>query len=277
MRATGLLISAALLTLGSELMTGPADALTRVADDMPAPIPIEEWSLAKVSRMGLEIYRYDRAAWMASDVLMAAPDKSAFSALRGWIVVPDGDALKVRFIAEGDDGVLRAGWDVRVDNRGAGPLTAAPDEPLPADQLAMFKARQTAGSNIGRLRCSQRLNTVVVKDPDSDGWLVWLLTSTTDANIVPIGGHYRFTISADGASVVRRDMLSNSCLPMPKPASSGGQPAGLGVTQIVSSGPVETHVFLSIQNRLPIYVSAGDRLFAVEGDRIRDATDALKR
>lgn len=277
MRVTCLLMSTAAMAFASPLMANPAPGRPQAVEPLPAPVPVEEWSLDKVSRLGREIYRYDRAAWLASDVLTALPDKSAFSTLRGWIVVPDGDALKVRFISEGDGGVFRAGWDVRVDNRGAGPMTVAPDEPLPADQLAMFKARLTAANNIGRLRCSQRLNTVVIKDPDSDGWLVWLLTSTNDAAIVPVGGHYRFTISADGASVVRRDMLSNSCLPMPKGPPRGAQPAGLVVSQIVSSGPVETHVFLSLQNRIPIYVSAGNKLFAVEGDRIRDASAALNR
>ena len=246
------------------------------ADDSPAPVPIEEWSLDKVSRIGREIYRYDRAAWLASDVLMATPDKSALSTLRGWIVVPDGDALKVRFIAEGEGGVFRGGWDVRVDDDGAGPMLAAADTPPTPDELAMFKARQTAANNIGRLQCSDRLNTIVMRDPDSEGWLVWLLTSTNDANVIPIGGHYRFTISADGASVVRRDMLSNSCFMASRQAEGGAQPAALMLTQIVSKGPVETHVFLSIQNRLPIYIAANDQFFAVEGARIRDVTSSVK-
>ncbi len=274
MQIVKLLAFSATLALAALAAGHPSPALA--ADDDPAPVPIEEWSLDKVSRIGREIYRYDRAAWLASDALMATPDKSAFSALRGWIVVPDGDALKVRFIAEGDGGVFHGGWDVRVDDDGAGPVLAAPDTPLTPDELAMFKARLTAANNIGRLQCSQRLNTVVMRDPDSEGWLVWLLTSTNDANVIPIGGHYRFTISADGASVVRRDMLSNSCFMAPRQAEGGAQPAALVFTQIVSKGPVETHVFLSIQNRLPIYIAANDQFFAVEGARIRDVTSSIK-
>lgn len=270
---------AAILALATALgLTATTFPETADADDTPAAIPIAEWPLEKVSRIGREIHRYDRAAWLASDVLMAAPDKSAFSALRGWIVVPEGPALKVRFIAQGEGGVYRPGWDVLVDERGAGPMIAAPAEaPLPPEQLAMFKARQTAAANIGRLRCSRNLNTVVIDDPDSDGWLVWLLTSTDQAGVIPVGGHYRFTISPDGASVVHRDMLTNRCFNAQAPERPGpGAPAALFFTQIVSKGPVETHVFLSILNRIPIYIGAGQQIFAVEGDRISDVTSEMK-
>lgn len=271
MRLKSALVSVAVLGAILGVHADPASA-----DDTPAPVMIEEWPLAKVSRIGQEIYRYDRAAWLATDVLLAAPDKSVLQDLRGWIVVPEGEALKVRFIAAGENGVFRPGFDVVVNEQGAGPMTTAPENaPLPPDQLAMFKARQTAANNVGRLVCSGRFNTVVMDDPDSDGWLVWLLTATDQANVVPIGGHYRFTISADGASVMRRDMLSNSCINGQMPPD-GAQPAMLFFTQIVSKGPVETHVFQSILNRVPIYIGAADKVFAVEGAHIEDVTSQVK-
>jgi hypothetical protein len=159
----------------------------------------------------------------------------------------------------------------------AGKVEPATDPALTESESAQFAARQTAAANPGPLRCSATANSVVLKDPDSDGWLVWILTSTTDAGIVPVGGHYRYRISADGKTVLHRDQLSNGCLNMPKQQGPNGQPAAMVVSQIVSAGPVETHVFLSLQNRIPIYVSAGDKLFAVDGARIRDASAALRR
>jgi hypothetical protein len=44
----------------------------------------------------------------------------------------------------------------------------------------------------------------------------------------------------------------------------------LNVSHIVSPQPVETHVFASLLYRLPIYVVAGDKLYGVEGARIRE-------
>ena len=98
-----------------------------------------------------------------------------------------------------------------------------------------------------------------------------MLTSTTDANVVPVGGHYRFTISADGLTVLHRDQLSNSCLAMRKDeAGPGAQTVALTVSQIVSQTPVETHVFLSLQNRMSIYVVVGRKLYEVNGAVIRE-------
>lgn len=237
----------------------------------PDPVPIEEWSTDKVSAMGAAIYRQDVAAWVSTDALIAhlagAPPPVG---LQGWIVVKDGDDQRVRYIRRDEAGVLRSAFDVVVREGRAGAVQVV-DELLTDTEQARFRARQTAIDNIGRLRCSQQLNTVVLDDPDSDGWLVWLLTTTSDANIIPFGGHYRFRISADGQTVLHRDMLSNSCMALPRhQAGQNGEPAALMVTQIVSQGPVETHVFLSLQNRIPIYVAAGEEgLFEVEGTEVR--------
>jgi hypothetical protein len=274
MRVTMMLaVLATALALG-----GPALAQAAVPSGQAAtpslspPVPIEEWSPDKVNTMGRAIYRQDTAAWQATDALLAAFDRDRLTDLRGWIVVPEGDDLKVRFLRQTPSG-FRPGWDVVVTADGAGPVTIPADDPLTARETAQWQARQTALANVGTLRCSANLNTVVVADPDSDDWLVWLLTTTTDANIVPMGGHYRFRISADGLTMVRRDQLSNGCLNMALTSPDRPQrPEALVVTQIVSSGPVETHVFLSLQNRIPIYVIHGDTTFVVEGDCIRDVS-----
>ena len=185
-------------------------------------------------------------------------------------MVPDGRDQRVRFVAREEE-TVRPGWDVVVRNGRAGDVEVVTDGVLSDEEQARFRARQTAAENIGRLRCGRNMNSVVADDPDSDGWLVWLLTSTTDANIVPVGGHYRFTISADGRTVLGRDQLSNGCLPMNRAAEgANGQTAAMFVSQIVSQTPVETHVFLSLQNRLPIYVGVGDKIFEVNGAAIRE-------
>lgn len=261
--ARGLTSLASLLLIGG--LAGPATA----QETLPDPTPIEEWSHARVGAMGQAIFEQDRAAWVATDALLGQFGGAAPAGLRGWIVVKDGGGQKVRFVRL-DGEVLRPGWDVPVRNGRAGRVETVSDGELTDVEAAQFRARTTAAQNIGRLRCSQQLNAVVLDDPESDGWLVWLLTSTNDANIIPMGGHYRFRISADGSTVLQRDMLSNACMNMPRAqAGPQGTPVGMVVSQIVSAGPVETHVFLSLQNRLPIYVSAGGNLFEVNGARIR--------
>lgn len=254
------------------LLLGLSAGPGALAAENPAePVRIQEWSQARVIEMGQAIYRQDIAAWVATDALLAEVAQEQLGDLRGWIVEPDGPDQKVRFFKEAPDG-FNAAWDVPVVDGKAGAVVALADNvKLSSDEQAQFAATHTARANIGSLRCSENLNTAVVRDPDGKGWLVWLLTATTENGVVPIGGHYRFLISPDGQTVLRREQLSNGCLNMsmipPDGAVSG---ALLFVTQIVSDGPVETHVFLSLLNRIPIYVGARDRIYEVDGALIRD-------
>lgn len=247
------------LALGSAFF-GPV----AMAQEPPEPVPVEAWSLERVANLGREIYRHDIAAWVATDALLEHVDGTPPTDLRGWIVTPNDDGLKVRFIRL-DGEAFRAGWDVLVRDGVAGPVVTPTDDVLSEGEQAQFLARQTAFANVGQLRCSTQMNTVVLKDPDSDGWLVWLLASTTETGAIPLGGHYRFRISADGQSVLMRDQLSVSCLTMQDEPNV----VGMVTNQIVSDIPVETHVFLSLLNRKTLYVYAGGLVYAVEGDSIR--------
>ena len=258
-----------LAAVAVSVLSLPAAASAQSAGRGPAPVPIEEWSLDKVSAFGREIHAQDAAASAATDALLAALSPGEQATIRGWVVLGDGAARTVRFLkAEGD--AVVPGWDIAVDGRTASAPVPAADTTLSGETEARFLARQTAAQGIGALRCGQ-YNSVVTRDPDSDGWLVWLLASATQPGVMPIGGHYRFKVSADGRTVLHRDQLSNSCLNLAAnpPPGPQGQPAAVVVSQVVSQGPVETHVFLSLQFGKPIYVIAGDALFAVTGDRIR--------
>jgi len=234
------------------------------------PAQVEAFPVAETARLGQAIWRQDVAAARATDALLALSDGRPPDGLVGWIVVEEGDAQRVRFLT-GTADAPHAFKDVVVDARlQAGPVTDAADPDLSPDEIARFAARNTAASGIGALRCAARYNAVVLKNPDGDGWLVWLLAATSQANIVPMGGHYRFQVSADGRTVNRREQLSGSCLDMDKrQAMQGGQVVGLVTNVIVAPRPLEVHVFLSLLNRVPIYVMADQKLWAVDGARIQ--------
>lgn len=267
-------LAALAMGMASSVMAQSAPA-RGAADASPPPVPIEEWPLEKVSRIGLEMFRLDTAAWLATDALLKAITPEEARTIRGWLIAPVEDGLRVRFYREGEPDPV-PGWDVVMKDRIAGPVTPAPGTSLAPEELAQARAQATARANIGRLRCSAQPNTVIMDDPDSDGWLVWLLTPMPDNGAIPIGGHYRFRISADGGTVLQRDQLSNSCFFAERPPANV-RDAMLFYTQIVSRGPVETQVFLSIQNQLTLVIMAGDRYFSVGGARIADITDMVNR
>ena len=235
------------------------------AQSTPEPVQVEAWPLERISFLGREIYRHDIAAWVATDQLLESAGGTPPSDLRGWIVRPHDDGLMVRFLRIEDE-IVRPGWDVVVHNGEAGPVAAPAQSVLSDEEQAQFQARETAISNLGPLRCSNSVNTVVLRDPASDEWLVWLLAATTEPNTIPVGGHYRFRISADGRTVVTRDQLSTGCLTLEPP--DDGSSVAFFMTQIVSDTPVETHVFLSLLNGVPLYVAAADKLYMVAGDQI---------
>lgn len=240
-----------------------------LAQDAPAP-QVEVWSISETSRLGQAIWRQDVAAARATDALVAASGGKAPEGLVGWIVVEEGRNQRVRFLTGSFD-APRAFKDVLVDDRlRAGGVVDASEPTLTPDEIARFSARMTAAQGIGTLRCAARYNPVILKNPDGEGWLVWLLASTTQPGLVPLGGHYRFHISPDGKTVERREQLSSYCLDMDsRQIPQGGQTAGLFTNIVVAPQPLEVHVFLSLLNRLPIYTSAGDQLWEVNGARIR--------
>ena len=265
-----------MLSLFAALSLGLASAAP-AADDKTAP-QVEAWSLQKTGAVGSAIFFQDRAAWRATDVLLDQLEGATDHGLIGWIVVEQGEAQLVRFL-RGDPTAPLPGYDILVDENGrAGPAIKSADAVLPEDQIAHYLARNTAIAGIGQLHCSDSYNPVVLDDPDSDGWLVWLLAATKDADIVPMGGHYRFHISADGRTVEKREQLSNGCLNMDRrQAGQDGQPATLFTTVLVAPQPLEVHVFLSLLNSLPIYVGAGDKIWTVQGAMIREVDTSKRR
>ena len=152
-------------SLAAALLLGGLPSVA-AAQRAPDPVPIEEWSLEKVSAMGQQIYRHDVAAWVATDALLASfGDAPPPAGMAGWIVVEDGDALKVRFLRQEAD-VLKPAFEIMVRDGRAGTVEAVTGD-LSVEERTQFLARRTAIENIGRLRCSRQMNTVVIADPDS--------------------------------------------------------------------------------------------------------------
>lgn len=233
---------------------------------------IRAFPLETIESLGRAIQRQDAAAWVASDALMAKVRNPASQHLLGWIVVSLGEAQRVRFLRDAGNG-LEAGYDVDVAPNGKTSLSEPDDRRLTDVEKAMWAARSTALAGLaGEATCRPGYNTVVLKDPEQAGWLVWALAPMPSANVFPVGGHYRFSISADGTRILRRDALSASCMTMdPKAAGSPGrQPAAFGVSHIVSPTPVETHVLVHLQSGMPMIIGAGGRMWGLDKGRIRD-------
>lgn len=259
---------------------GPVSAPAVLAAPAPKPAPaaaaaprapIRSFDLPTTERLGREIARQDHAAWVATDALVASLHDPAASGVVGWVVAPAdprGGPDLVRFL-KGDIAAPQAGWDVRVPAAGAPVVTEAADPALTVDERAMWAARHTALAHMGPV-CRPGYNTAVARDPGGRDWLVWLLAPQPTLGSVPVGGHYRFTISPDGETMKARDVLFASCLTIDpgKGLPAGAKPVVIVATHVVSPTPVETHVFLQLQAGTPMMVIAGGRQWMIDGGRI---------
>ena len=161
------------------------------------------------------------------------------------IATEDEQGMLGTYIAVAD-GRFAPVYDVRpVESRDSA-LRPSLDRALSDHELTRFMALRSALRQPLR-SCAPNYNTVVLRDPEAAGWLVYLLSSPTDPTRVPIGGHYRISISADGTEVTRVDTLFDSCpAPDVEIGERVGGAASIEVIRNFSDKALETDVFLNL-------------------------------
>lgn len=253
------LLVALLATTG--LLATPA--LAQPAD----PRPIRAFDVETVEVLGRAIYDMDQFAWHGTDALRLAVSEEQLAGMIGWIVVERDGGHVVRF-GRGSPAAPEPFYDVVFRGDDA-PVVVEATQPFSETELAMFRAVAMARAGVTQ-PCSDRYNSLILADPDGDGWLVWMMAATTRQNVVVTGGHYRFSVSPDGRTIEQADRLSRGCVTLDMQAGGDGQTAALMMTQVVSDVPVETFVFLALQHGLPFYVVTPNRqTWEIEGDDMR--------
>jgi hypothetical protein len=251
-----LLLGGALAAL-SACAQAPAPSPAQSLAPAPTSASIQAFEVPVLEAMGRVMHQQDLRAAAATDTLLAQKLDLARENMRGWIVDASPTVERIRFIRE-RDGALEAAYDI-LFQRGSPPSFTVPqDRKLEPREIAQIMARRLALQRIER-PCSDRYNTIAI--PDADGsWLVWAIAATTKPDAILIGGHHRFMISKDGQTVLRHDALSRSCIAIEKSATAPDRtPVAAVATHIVSETPIETHVFLSLLHRTPLYVGVPDR------------------
>jgi len=235
---------------------------------------IRQFDIATLERLGREMYEQDQRALQATDVLFLEHSQAELNAagFAGWVTSTINDAPAVRFVRlEGREPT--ALYDVLMPSDGE-PTVAQPKSALTAEETAQFRARQLALSGIDGL-CADSYNTIALKDPASNNWLVWAMSATTRPDILPAGGHIRYTITTDGRGVLARDALSRGCMNLERVPTDNDDdlPASSFVSHVVSMTPLESHVFLSLSDSLPLHVGTLDgRTWRVADGRISVVT-----
>lgn len=244
----------------------------------PALKPIREFTVEVLSRLGREMYRHDQLAWVATDLLMQGVSQAqlASDGAAGWVVdAKDSGAALVRFLRTKGES-LEASYDVTFPESGKPKVRMPLSRMLTPSQLARAKAMRTGTDAYVAASlpwCGGQFNAVVLDDPDGSGYLVYLLRPIPARDVIPVGGHYRITVSADGSEAEQIDQLFVSCLTVDprQGVPKGAKPVAASMSHIVSDTPVETHVFLSLQARMPFSVITRDsRIWMIEDGEIRE-------
>lgn len=134
------------------------------------------------------------------------------------------------------------------------------------------RARQTAKAALKNRLFDATYDAVVLNDPDGKGFLVYALALADTRRMIQTGGHYRVTVSADGGTVERIDLLSAF---IQLKIEKGQEPAIITSTQHSSNLPAETWLYTSHVYRVPVYLATRDKTFwTIEGGKIHKLTKA---
>src|SRR5262249_7204689 len=143
----------------------------------------------------------------------------------------------VRFLRGTENGV-EAAYDVLFSPSEKPVLSVPADRKLTVRQQASARALLTARKVMmegSRPWCGGVPNTVVLPAPNGSGILVYFLRPKESNDMVPVGGHYRVSVSADGSTVERVDQLFASCLTVNRnDVPKDGSIVGLSMSHIVS-------------------------------------------
>ncbi len=225
---------------------------------LAVPTSEELAAASEAEKIGEEMFAYDQAAWHATDRFQADLrrqgmdiPKVAERGLKGYVVEPDeGGRLRATFYGERDRQRLAMARYVVENGRvvSGGFVPADGDRNLSLLALRMIDAREmamTAMMKPDHAMCSQSRPNTLVLPPRPNGMMpVYVLTTTTQAEIYPAGGHYRFDFDSEG-KFVRERRFMKSCFDVNSSPKNGVRPEFAGVTHLLDAAPTEIHAFVS--------------------------------
>lgn len=240
------------------LLTVPS-ALAQGTDTAGAPeaIPVElQRAVTQAEFLGRQMYLHDRAAWLATDAMMADKRmRNLKTSLGGWVTEPSALGVRVIFISKDD--TPRRLYEIDVDEaeRLSEPMLESPT-PLTAEHIAQLRARNLARSQ-SFMACAKQYNAVVL--PSGKGMRVYLMPGFTQDNVYPLGGYHLFEIDSTGETILSSRKFSNGCIAhedAPKGLPKGATPAAGMFTHLLDPQPTEVHVFVSLYAKVPLMITA---------------------
>lgn len=249
--------------------TNPVSPLKGEPKELPIPPEFKD-SVAQEFATGRLLKTYDDVAWIGTDAIMAAGYKPDPKYHPTYVVEPTTDDLNGVFqfaFIEERDGKLNVGAFAQIDHHfpGMGKVTGVRvmDTPLePSDEEKwLYQATKAAESAPGLLLCKSTYNHVILPyslGDDKFEYRVYLLMSSTQAGVVPMGGHVLVRVAGDGKTVLDVQPLAKSC--MTGEGSDDSRVVSIVITDLALDSPSAAQVFLMWRYEKPIYMTTRNGL-----------------
>lgn len=271
-------VTVALALLLSVLSLAPARA---------EPTEEQTAAAAEAERRGLQMYAYDQAASHATKQFREEVAKAGGiealreRGLRGYVVEPEGEAWRVVFYGAKDDRTFAlASYAVRDSKVTGGGLidAGAADElsPLAVRMVAALGKVEGEMKKPGHQVCTPSPPNSLIVPREDGGLSVYILTSTTDPEIYPAGGHYRFDFDAEGALTGER-AFTTGCFSIDfKKVPKGDKPPLMVLSHLLDPQPTEIHSFVSqnIPFGIAVLTTANRQLWLAANGKLKYVRDA---
>lgn len=244
----------------------------RASNWNPQPASPEELqAIAAITKTGRAIHRMDQFVWHAADALaVAAPDRLVPPG-SGYAVTELDGVVRVSFLGE-EHGRLHVIADVDMSHSSP---TVTLDPAREPDDGERRQMRASATALAAAPNVCEGLRNTVVLPVDGGAMDVYVLAASKDPAIVPLGGHARVRVSADGTGVLAFEPYSKACLDFDTDRQpSKGRLDTLMATLVLSDLPAPTHVYTSLTYPWPILLASKTHLWKVADGRITDASAA---
>jgi hypothetical protein len=226
-----------------------------------APKPIAADQQATVTQaefLGRQMYLHDRAAWLATDAMLADKRMRKLKAsIGGWVTEPSAHGIRVIFVSR--DTAPRRLYEIDIDEaERLSEATLESPSPLTAEHLAQLRARDlVAGQSF--MMCAKQYNIVVM--PSAEGLRIYLMPSFAEMGVFPLGGYHRYEVDGAGGKILSSRSFTNGCIEhndAPKGLPKGATPSAGMFTHLLDPQPTEVHVFVSLYAKLPLMIMTVD-------------------
>jgi hypothetical protein len=227
--------------------------------------PASEAELAGITTRGRALAEYDRAAWHATDAFLAVSsaqdhEKAPSEKAPSYVARKDGDAWEVVF------GKLNSTGDkfliVFEARQADSPTSFTVKRYEPAKEASGFYvfAAKALALVKREFKGENRPYNKAILPADVGKFYVYVYPAQTKNGVWPLGGDFRYLVSADGATILERHQMHYSILEF-QAAPEMKEVNSVFHTTVLDEVPEDTDVFLAMTFQPPVTHTIGTKHF----------------